>query len=61
MKKEKKTYIDIIKQIADRDYGKEVLFYHGDGEWYSRDLCRNISLVELSEYMLKITNKDDVE
>jgi hypothetical protein len=52
------TYVNIIKTILDRDYGKEVVFYD-DGDWYSRDHCRNITLEELKEYILKVTDKEE--
>jgi hypothetical protein len=52
------VYANMIKEILDRDYGKEVVFYD-NGEWYSRDHCRNISLEELKEYVLKVTNREE--
>lgn len=51
-------YVNIIKTILDRDYGKEVVFYN-DGEWYSRDHSKIITLEELKEYILKVTDKEE--
>jgi hypothetical protein len=52
------AYVNMIKKILDRDYGKEVVFYH-EGEWYSRNHGRNISLEELEEYLLKVTDREE--
>lgn len=52
------AYVRMIKEVLDRDYGKGVVFYN-NGEWYSRDHSRNISLEELEEYLLKVTDKDE--
>lgn len=49
-------YVGIIKEILDRNYGKEVVFYN-EGEWYSRDHSRIISLDELRKYILQVTNR----
>lgn len=51
------AYVDIIKSILERDYGKEVVFYN-NGEWYSRDHCRYLTLEELKEYVLDVTDKE---
>lgn len=56
--KEFMTYVAIIKEILDREYGKEVVFYD-NGEWYSRDHSRKITLEELREYILEVTYRDD--
>lgn len=56
--KEKMLYVETIKAILDRNYGKEVVFYD-EGEWYSRDHSRNINLDELQEYILKVTDPGD--
>ncbi len=45
-------YRDTLKQIADTDYGKEVLYYCDDGEWYNRDTCTNQSDKEACEWIL---------
>lgn len=55
--KELMAYINMIKEVLDREYGKEVVFYH-DGEWYSRDHSRNLSIEELREYLLQQTHRD---
>lgn len=52
--KEIMMYVNMIKEVLDRNYGKEVVFYN-DGEWYSRDHCRNITVEELREYLLQNT------
>lgn len=56
--KELLFYVDIIKFILDRDYGKEVVFYD-NGEWYSRKHNRIISLDELREYIFEITYQEE--
>ena len=52
------AYVRMIKEVLDRDYGKEVVFYH-NGEWYSRDHSRHISYDELGEYLLRVTDKEE--
>jgi len=52
------AYVNMIKKILDRYYGKEVVFYN-NGEWYSRDHSRNISLKELEEYLWYVTDKEE--
>ncbi|MFZ4454260.1 hypothetical protein [Salibacterium aidingense] len=42
------TYVAIVKTIADRIYGKEVIFYD-NGQWYSREHSRYISDDEVAE------------
>jgi len=54
------AYVNMIKKVLDRNYGKEVIFY-SDGEWYSRDHSRNISLEELEEYLLRVTDREEYE
>ena len=54
--KELMVYVEIIKTILDNDYGKEVVFYE-NGEWYSREHSRIITLDELKEYVLDTFNK----
>jgi len=51
------AYVNMIKKVLDRDYGKEVVFYN-EGEWYSRDHSRNISLEELEAYLLKVADRE---
>lgn len=58
--KEFMMYINMIKEVLDRSYGKEVVFYN-DGEWYSRDHSRNITIEELREYLLKKTYREEDE
>jgi hypothetical protein len=48
-------YVNLIKQLVCRECEKEILFYN-DGEWYSREHCRNISLDELKEFVLDTTS-----
>lgn len=52
------AYVNMIKKILDRDYGKEVVFYN-DGEWYSKDHCRKLSFEELEEYLLRVTDREE--
>jgi hypothetical protein len=52
-------YVNIIKEILDRDYGKEVVFYN-DGEWYSRSHSRKITLDELKAYILEVTDTEEI-
>jgi len=52
------AYVNMIKKVLDRSYGKEVVFYN-EGEWYSRDHSRNITLEELEEYLLEVTDRED--
>lgn len=54
--KELMVYVEIIKTILDSDYGKEVVFYK-NGEWYSREHSRVITLDELKDYVLDTFNK----
>lgn len=49
----KKLYRKTLKEIADTDYGKEVLFYQGDGIWYNRDTCKNQTEEEMCDWLLK--------
>lgn len=56
--KELMAYVNMIKDVLDREYGKEVVFY-SDGEWYSRDHSRNITIEELREYLLQQTDRGD--
>lgn len=48
------AYINMIKKLIDNDSEKETVFYN-DGEWYSRSHSRNISLKELEEWVLSIS------
>jgi len=52
------AYVNMVKKVLDRYYGKEVVFYN-EGEWYSRDHSRNISLDELEEYLLNVTDREE--
>jgi hypothetical protein len=52
------AYVNMIKKVLDRDYEKEVVFYD-TGEWYSRDHSRVISLEELEQYLLKVTDREE--
>gem|GEM_PF-4559990 len=56
--KELMAYVNMIKDVLDREYGKEVIFY-SEGEWYSRDHSRNITVEELREYLLQQTYKGE--
>lgn len=51
--KELLAYTELIKTIIDRYYFKEVVFYN-DGEWYSREHSRHITVEELSEWLEEI-------
>lgn len=52
------TYINMIKRILDRHYEKEIVFYD-NGSWYSREHCREISLEELEDFLLEVTDKPE--
>lgn len=52
------AYVNMIKKILDRDYGKEVVFYN-NGEWYSREHSGKIDLNTLQEYLLKVTDREE--
>lgn len=47
------TYVYMIKEILDINYGKEVVFYDA-GEWYSRVHERIISMDELKQYLKEV-------
>lgn len=49
-------YVSTLKRIADRHYGKEVLFYDS-GEWYSRDHCRNLTTEEVCDYVFELSTE----
>lgn len=51
-------YINIIKQVLDRDYGKERVFYN-DGEWYDRNSCKNLSLDELEKEVVEVVSQPE--
>ena len=53
------AYIEIIRRIATRHYGKEIIFRQNDGTWYSREHCRCITLEELEDLIMKITDKEE--
>lgn len=55
---EKLAYVEMIKNVLDREYGKEVVFYD-KGEWYSRYYCRNITIDELAKFLYDMTRKED--
>jgi chromosome segregation ATPase len=46
------VYVNALKTIADRYYGKEVIFYDS-GDWYSRDHCRNLTPEEVATYVIE--------
>ncbi|MFI2856880.1 hypothetical protein ACH6EH_07040 [Paenibacillus sp. JSM ZJ436] len=52
------AYVQMIKQILDRDYGKQSVSYN-NGQWYSREHSRNITYEELEEYLLKVTDREE--
>ncbi len=54
--KELLKYIELIRKIALREYEKDILFYN-DGTWYSREHCKEITLEELEDFILNITEK----
>lgn len=53
-------YINIIKQVLDRDYGKDRVFYN-DGVWYDRNSCKNLSLDELEKEVVEIVSQSEKE
>lgn len=53
---EKMRYVEIIKNIIDWDYGKEIIFYD-NGRWYSRKDCDYISLDELEDWVYDVASK----
>jgi len=53
-------YVSILRNIITNHYEKEMVFYN-DGEWYSREHSRNISLKELEDWIMQITYKDSVD
>lgn len=55
--KEFQLYINTIKSIIDTFHEKETVFYN-DGEWYSREHCRNLSSEELTGWALSLINFD---
>lgn len=60
--KELPAYVKMIKEVLDRDYEKGVVFYD-NGEWHSRNHSRHghrkITLEELRDYLLDVTNKEE--
>jgi len=56
--KEKLLYVEILRSIINRYYEKEMVFYD-NGEWYSREHCKNISIEELKIWILKITSLEE--
>jgi hypothetical protein len=57
-KQEYLIYTKTLKEIIDRHYEKETVFYE-DGVWYSRHHGRNITAEELSGFALEITAIDE--
>lgn len=53
-------YIELIREIASREYEKDILFYN-EGAWYSREHCREITLDELEDFILRITEKPEYD
>lgn len=51
--KEFQFYIDLIKELIDSNNLKGTVYY-SDGEWYSREHSRNITLEELKEMTLAV-------
>lgn len=51
------AYVNILKNIITNYYEKEMVFYDS-GEWYSREHCRIISVEELKEWIMEITNNN---
>lgn len=48
-------YINTLKYIIDRYYGKEIIFFNIDDGWYSRYHCRGITPEELVEWVKELT------
>jgi len=57
-KTEKLAYVKILTDIITRFYEKEMVFYN-EGEWYSREHSRNITIAELEEWIIRITASDE--
>ena len=57
----KKLYRDTLKYIADLHYGKEVLFYQGDGVWYNRDTCTTQTDEQVCKYVLDRVKESECE
>jgi len=55
--KEFQFYIDLIKEFIDTDNLKGTVYYN-EGEWYSREHSRVITLVELKEMLLEIARQN---
>lgn len=51
-------YAKVLKEIIDRHYEKETVFYDM-GEWYSRYHSRNLTLDELVKWVLEISDKEE--
>lgn len=51
--KEFQFYIDLIKELIDSNNLKGTVYYN-DGEWYSREHSRNITLEELKAMVLAV-------
>lgn len=55
--KEFQFYIFLIKELIDTNNLKGTVYYN-EGEWYSRQHSRNITLDELKEMVLEIANQN---
>ena len=55
---EKLLYVEILKNIINRYYEKEMVFYY-NGKWYFKKHCRNMSTKELMDWIFKITSLEE--
>ena len=55
-----KLYIETLKEMIDKHYDKEMVFYSDLG-WYSREHCRNITPQEMCEWVLELNKKEDYD
>lgn len=52
------AYVKALKTIIDRDHSKEMVFYD-NGKWDSREHCRNLTIEELCQWALEISDKEE--
>lgn len=53
-----KLYINTLKEMVDKHYDKEMIFYDDLG-WYSREHGRNITPQELCDWVLELNKEED--
>ena len=54
---EKVAYTEMIKYLIDSYYEKSMVFYLGEGKWYSREHCTEIDISELDNWVFAIVNE----